>query len=236
MRKEIRVIQRRIRHSLGPAVVPGPVPRSPPWKQGQEEWRQATPRALGDNSLAGVFMGWTARAAWSWRWMPRCHLTAQISFFASEASFSILFLKTILLVGECGYVCYCPSEHTLKSSRQTWSNMFTANQLSREGLLWIRKHFGVPLGPMFANGYSCICCRRKNILTFSAFLCFQLALTLGVTVARKHQVESVPHQAFCPWFFILTVQSQKKASQQTTASCRAVSQKVSIYSSCKALW
>lgn len=140
----------------------------------------------------------------SWRWMPRCQLTAQISFLATETSISVLFLKTVLLSGECSCVCYCPSELTLKFSLQTWSSMFTTKQLTRGGLLWGRKHFWVLLQPMFANGYPCIWCRRKAIL-MSAILSFQLALTLGVTVDRKHQVESIPHQAFYPWFFILTV-------------------------------
>lgn len=81
--------------------------------------------------------------------------------------------------------------------------MFNAKQLAREDALC-----GKTLGstePMFANGDSCICFRRKYILMFSAFPPFQLALTLDVTVDRKHQVEFVPHLAFYRWFFILTV-------------------------------
>ena len=42
---------------------------------------------------------------------------------------------------------------TLENPPQTWSSMFTANQLTREGLLLVRKHFWVPLGPMSANGF-----------------------------------------------------------------------------------
>ena len=76
----------------------------------------------------------------------RVHLAVQISF-AIEASISILFLKTVLLTGEYGYACHCPSEHTWKSSPQTWSSMFTANQLTREGLLWVRKHSGFHWDP-----------------------------------------------------------------------------------------
>lgn len=67
------------------------------------------------------------------------------------ASISILFLKTVLLSGECSYICDCPSEHTLKSSPQTWSNMFTAKQLTREDLLWVRRHFWVLWGPMLTK-------------------------------------------------------------------------------------
>lgn len=107
--------------------------------------------------------------------------------------------------------------------------MFTTKQLARVDLLWVGNHFWVLLGPVFANGYSCICWRRKDLSMFSAFLSFQLALTLGVTADRKHQVEFVPHPAFYPWYFTLTVPQQKKAFQQTTVSCRAASQKVSVH-------
>lgn len=133
----------------------------------------------------------------------RVHLAAQISFTV-EASISILFLKTVLLTGECGYACHCPSEHTWNPP-QTWSSMFTANQLTREGLLWVRKHFWVPLGPMSANGFAGMSCSRKGVFIVSAFLPLQLVPTLGDTVGRRHQVESSRRPASCPWCSTRTV-------------------------------
>lgn len=138
--------------------------------------------------------------------MPRCHLTAQISSFAIEANISIQFLKTIRLTGECGSVCYCPSKHILKPSPQTRSNMFGANQLTSVDLLRVRKHIGFCLDPSLrATVLASICFKTKKWLMALPLFSFQLALILDATVARKHQVESVPHRVFSPCFFTPTV-------------------------------
>lgn len=175
---------------------PGLFPGSPP--------RLGAGRTGNSKNPGWVITAW--RSCWALDYVyhvvlelnARVHLAVQISF-AIEASISILFLKTVLFTGECGYACHCPSEHTWKSSPQTWSSMSTANQLNREGLLWVRKHFWVPLGPMSANGFAGMSCSRKGVFTVSAFLPLQLVPTLGDTVGRRHQVESSRRPASCPW-------------------------------------
>lgn len=98
----------------------------------------------------------------------RVYLAAQISF-TIEASISILFLKTVLLTGECGYACHCPpSEHTWKSSANLIQ--YVRRKPINQGRLALgKKTLLGSTGTHVCKWFSGMSCSRKGVFTVSAF-------------------------------------------------------------------
>lgn len=59
-----------------------------------------------------------------------------------------------------------------------------------------------------------------------------LALTLGVTVDRKHQVESDPHRAFSPWFLYRQRNSKRRFLSKLQCLAEQCLRRFQMYGSC----